>query len=167
MMRSMQSRLWVKILVFPLLVNAGLWLVALLPAQAWLERLRGALAAADLKPSLESSLGESDQILNAWKQRPSWEGDSYAPKETLQRLALSQHIQVVSMKANPSTGQSAVGDRTVDLEADCTGPFNKLARWIRNIEEDDRFRIDSWEFRAGENAEQPTRLSVKMTAFIR
>ena len=156
----MSRRQWIALFVSPLLLNLFLWSCIFLPLQKRLSSLQSARASVEVKPSLETSLKESDLILKALNQgQASFSGeDPSVVTEAFQQLVTRHHLLMADLK----TGSP--GGRGIPLEAELSGSFNKLARWISDLEADPRFQMDSWNFKAGAPHE-PTVLRVKLTAF--
>ena len=151
------ARLWIGLLVGPVLLNGFLWAGVLTPQQKKLRALQGAYTFVEGKPQLESSLQESDLILEEWEQALFPPGDPSAVTSAVERLARKNHLQIAKVQTKSST----------EVEAGLTGRFNQLARWISDVEAVPGFQVESWTLKSGKEPEEPLQLDVKVTALLR
>ena len=166
MVSTSSSRFWVVVFGAPILVNGLLWMVLVTPLQMRLRTLRSAQAVAEIKPALEVLLKESHKILsNSNSPRTGFgeEGD-FAVTSALEQLASRHHLQVEVRTKGPQ-GSSAKGS-TIPLEVVVTGHFNKLGRWISDLETQSNLQINSWTLIPGKEPNQPPQLTADITAFL-
>ena len=147
---------WVAFIVIPLIANGIVWKAFVVPQKTKVDALHQARVLAELKPQLQLLLFESHQIrVDAAKNR-SGRMDTPTLLQTLQRSAARHSVQIIETKMQ---GEKSGGN--IPLELDVTGGFNKLARWMSDIESEGTFGIESWSLTKTADL---LKLNVKMTA---
>ena len=147
---------WVAFLAAPLLVNALVFRVALLPERSKVFAWKEARSLSEVKPEFQALLTESRQIRVALGKSALGRRDNQTVMQTIQQSAKRNGIQVSETKMQ---GQAAQENGTVPVELDASGTFAKLARWMSELESEEGFRLDSWMLREG-------KLNLKMTVFL-
>lgn len=150
-------------LSLPLAVNLLVWRGVLVPQQRHRQALRQALAATEVKPALETALGEGHQLLAAWKATGFSASDPAAVMQTIQRLAGRHGLQIKELHGG---SQHAAGE-TMPLELEVAGRFSKLAHWLSDVEQCAGLHIDTWTLTPGPEPGAPHRLTIKLTANLR
>jgi type II secretory pathway component PulM len=158
----MVSRLLVLTLVAPLAINAVVWSAVLTPLQANLQRLRNLEAATEMRPQLEKMIRESDGILQTWSTTSFGRDDVAAVSPAIRRSAARQHLTLTDIKE--SSGGMFTGPNVRSLEVQASGRFNKLARWMSDLEKGAGFVVDSCSMK-GDGTGNCT-MTLRVTAFL-
>lgn len=162
------------ILTIPLLINLSVLVVLVMPQQASLAQWRQAQSLKQLKPNLEALLAKSDRAIQNWQRTGFTAADPAAVTQTVKRLADQCHIQVQELSTSSQHGRNdesaktkiVHGFTTMPLELEATGSFNKLARWMGEIEAVSGLQIENWTLGGGESG-KPHRLTIKLTAWLK
>ena len=152
---------WIAFIVVPLLVNGLVAASLVAPQKAKLQAWRDAQKLAALKPKLKELLAESHRVKVAQLETGATLQDAQGAMQALQKSAGRNSVQITETKL---PGQSAQSDSSIPLELEVTGPFNKLARWMSEVESQHTFQINSWALST--QNQQTLRLSIKMVAFV-
>lgn len=149
---------WALVLAVPLLVNGAIWATLVIPQHRQEQSWRSRRMMTELKPKLDTLLDTSSRLVTAAKQ--SW-GDSKDPSaaiQLVQQLADRQHVQLSTLKAERA---GAVGAAAA-LDVEASGRFNKLARWLSDVEAQPALLIESWHITPGGQAGEPARATVAL-----
>ena len=162
---------WLVLFCAPLLINGLVWRVLVVPQRAALQVWRDHQAVTELRPRLETLVAESQKMLTEGQRRSVFGKDPAFMTKTIQDLAGKHHVQIQKIHANDRGGGLARGPlpglSAMPIEVEASGNFNKLARWMNDLESQIGFQMDSWTLTAGQGPDQPHRLAMKMTAFVR
>ena len=157
------SRFWTAVIAVPILVNGLLGMFVVAPLEMRLRTLRSAQAAAEVRPRLESLLKESHKILSDSERTGFSEEGSLAVTSALPQLAGRHHVEI-EVRVKDREGLSS-SPSTLPLEVEVTGPFNKLGRWLGDLERYSGFQINSWKMTPGKEPADPPRWTADITAF--
>jgi len=155
----------------PLAVNIAVWRVLVVPQQASLRAWRNTRVLTELQPKLAALLSQAHQTLAEWQRTSFASNDPSAVMQAVRQLAGRHHVEVrelnVSGAAAPTAEHGALPVKgTVPIEFEATGRFNRLARWMSDVERQSGLQVDAWELTPATAADQSCRLTVKMTAFL-
>lgn len=166
----------IPLLILPLILNVLLWKSVTLPQQLKLRELRDKQLLIALKPKLEALLLQSRQLLEE-KNASFMLGDPSAAMQTLERLAGRQQVEIkqIHTKNERSSAQTnsqqtkplLPGFSTPSIHMEVTGSFDKLARWVSEVEAEPSLLIDSWILESAKDSRQPHRLIADITVFLR
>lgn len=151
----------VLVLSLPLAVNVLVWRGLVAPSQHRRDTLRQALMATEIKPALESALVQSHETLAAWQATTFTASDPAAVMQTLQRLAGRHGVQIKTLEGGSQQMEAAA---TMPLDLEVTGRFNRLARWLSDVERCAGLQVESWTIAPGVESGQPHELTIKLTA---
>ena len=154
----------VALLALPLALNLVIYAGAVQPLQAKVTTSHQVRLLNALKPALESSLTESSQILAAWRRSGFSTSDPSAVMQMLRQLAATHGVHIATLD---SGAQTTAGGTSMPLELEVSGRFGRLAHWLGDLETRSGFRIESWAFARGQEARDPERLTIKLTALLR
>jgi len=161
------ARLWLGLILIPLLFNALVRFAIFEPLQKRLGSLQTRYAFVQDRPRLEAALRQSDELLQSWAQGVFPAGDTAAVNAAIERLAKQYHLQVGRVQGKV-TGQSPVpGISTESLDVELAGSFHKLARWVGDVEAHPGFQIESFTFTPGKESNLLVHVTGKMTALMR
>ena len=152
---------WIAFIAVPLLVNGFVAAVFVTPQKTQLQAWHDAETLATLKPKLKELLGESHRIRVEESNQGAIMQDAQGAMQAIQKTAAQNSVQVIETRMQ---GQGEEGASMLPFELEVTGTFNKLARWVSDLESQKNFRIDSWALRPLPN--QTLQLSVKMAVFV-
>ena len=162
-LRSLGRR--AALLAVPLALNLVIYAGAVRPLQASVTTSRQARRLNTLRPALESAVTESSHILALWRRTGFSASDPSAVMETLRQLATTHGVHIATLD---SGAQTTAGGTSMPLELEVSGRFGRLAHWLGDLETRSGFRIESWAFaRNGQEARDPERLTIKLTALLR
>ncbi len=156
--------LWTALLAAPLAINLALYAGAVKPLQLSVAHAQTARELTSMKPALEASLAGGHEILTAWRRSGFSSANPAAVMQALQQLATTHGVHVVKLDSGTLAAGSAP---TLPVELVLTGRYGRLAHWLEAVESRPSFRIASWSLAAGEDAQSPEQLTVKLTALLR
>ena len=174
---------WPEVLLIPLAANLVVWGVLYGPQKRRLESWREAQLLVEQKPRMEALLRESREVQSGWESTRFSKKDPSAVVEVIQQLAGRHGVEITHIQTQgaSSKGKGAVpskqkaapsaravgGFSTVAVQLEAVGNFGKLARWMSDVETQYGLQIDSWSMTAGNEAGQPSRMTLQITAFLR
>lgn len=167
--------LWVSLIVLPLAVSLMVWKFLVAPQKVQLDHWRDKQLLIELKPKLEMILKGSKQLLSDSQQTGFVEEDPAAVMQAIERIARERHVEVREIRSNDKTASksdeearnSIPGFKTIPLDLEVQGNFDKLARWIGEVENQVGLQVDSWSMAPSTELNQPHRLTLRMTAYLR
>ena len=150
------------VIAVPLIANGLVAATFVAPQKAKLQAWRDAQTLAAVKPKLKELLTESHRVKIEQLETGVMLQDAQGAMQALQKSAGRNSVQIVETKL---PGQGAQSEGTIPLELEVTGAFNKLARWMSEVESQHTFQINSWTLASAQQS-QTLRLSIKMVAFV-
>ena len=154
--------LWAAFIAIPLMVNGLVTATLVTPQKVKLQDWRDAKTLAVLKPKLKELLAESRQARMAQVEGGTiLLQDAQGAMQSLQKSAGRNNVQITETRMQ---GEEARSSNSILLELEVTGAFNKLARWMSDVESQSTFQINSWNLKPA--TDQPLHLSIKITAFV-
>ena len=154
---------WLVVMLIPLLLNLILWKAVVMPQQAKLSARRTTQILTELKPKFAALFSETHQALTEWRRTSFASDDPAAVMTAIQQLAANHHIEIKQLDVS---GAMVATGRTVPVEIEAIGRFGLLARWLRDVERQSGFQIDSWDLTPTKASDQSCRLAVKMSAIL-
>jgi len=151
---------WLIFLAVPLLVNGLVAATFVAPQKVKLQDWRDAKTLAAIKPKLKTLLAESHQVRMEQLEGGTTLQDAQSAMQALQKSAGRNGVQITETRLQGERTQSS---GSIPLELEVTGAFNKLARWMSEVESQNTFQINSWTL---STQNQNLRLSIKMNAFV-
>ena len=143
-------RAWLGMLALPLIVNGLLWRTVTLPQERALLAVRHTRSLTQLKPTLETLVGDSQRLITAWSGSLFSTDNPSAVMRTVQQLADAQRLQITELIAADAAadqpGQAASGGSAMSVRVEATGRFHQLARWISDLEAHPGLQIETWTF---------------------
>ena len=163
------------VLTLPLIINSLIWRQLTIPQQVKLQEWRDQQRFVELKPKFEAVLLEAQKTLGHWEQTSFSKEDPSAAMETIERLAGHHRLEIKGIHlreqepARPGaeqTKQDSSFFTTMSLNLNVAGSFDRLARWMNDIEAQSGLRIDSWKLASATVSKQTPRLDVDITVFL-
>lgn len=167
---------WALLLVVTLLIDWAIWKIAVLPQQEKLKAWREMEIFTELKPKLEALIVESNQLREDSKQSLFDKDDPSQAMQVIQSLALKHRIEVgqINLKGKDSVSENAKrierdfpGFSAVSMDLNATGGFDRLARWMNDMESQDGFQIDAWTMKSDKDSSKPPQLNMGVTVLLK
>lgn len=164
------------LLTLPLIVNSVIWGNLTVPQREKLQEWRDQQRFIELKPKFEAVLLESQKTLGHWEQTSFSKEDPSAAMETIERLAGHHRLEIKGIhlrekESNQPGAEQTKQDNpfftTMSLNLNVAGSFDRLARWVNDIEAQSGLRIDSWKLASATASKQTPRLDVNITVFLK
>ena len=150
------------------MVNGFVWQTVVLPQKTELGAWQGAKTLAALKPRLKALLAESRQLRVEQAKSELTQKDPQAAMQAIQKSAGQYGVAIkeTRMKGQATPKEAQTAQTAIPLELEVTGSFNKLARWMNDMETEAGFQIDSWSLKPSSTSDRISELSVKLTTFL-
>ena len=171
---------WLALALIPLAVNLVLWHLLYVPQRAALWKQRQAWILVEKKPEIETLLKESHKLRASWEPTQFSRKDPSAAVEAIQQMVGRYGLQIRNLQTQGSGGRAGMpaaagknaaarvpGFSTMPISLELAGSFNKLARWMTDVESQYGFQIDSWQITGSGELGSLSRMTVQVTAFLR
>jgi hypothetical protein len=127
----------------------------------------------ELKPRLEGLLSESETMMNNW-MASSWKiKEPMHAIEQLQQLARKHDIKIKETRLISNTKELNKGMERksgesfeVPISLEVSGNFNKLGRWLNELENQPLVRIEKSKFQASTGAAAETQMSLEIQVLV-
>ena len=165
---------WLALLSLPVFLNGFLWGHFTFPAEAKFHNWRDAAQFFEYKPKLEALLREADGLLKSWQEKNFGKEDPSAAIQVIERLAGKNRIEIKKVDLADESGKHAEKPpkpalpqiSTVSLSLEVAGSFDKLARFMSDVENETGLQMEAWNMTSTTASDQPHRLTMTITAFL-
>ena len=119
----------------------------------------------ETRPQLELLIQQGDGILASWKGSAFSRDDVASVSPALQRSSEKHRVLIKQIREGKTPG-AVSGPNTRHLEIEAAGRFNKLARWLSDLEGHAGFVVDSWTIASDGGAGGSCKLTMNITAIL-
>ena len=166
---------WALVLILPIAVNLIVWNAVVRPERLNLKTWRDTRSLTQIRPELETLLGQSGQMIAQWENSIYKKDDPSAAMQMIQRLATENRVQVKGIQTKlyeetPSSarkGNNALGLTEMPVDIAVVGSYAKLAKWLSDLEAQRSLQINSWTLQPSTDADRLLHLTLRVTVLLR
>lgn len=167
---------WVALGLLPLFLNGLIWKNFTLPSQVALREWRDKQRLIQLKPELARLSEQSQPIIDEWQETGFVKEDPSASVQMIQKLADRHRIEIQQIHLkDQQTEKSSSNQKELTipgfsighLHVEVKGSFDKLARWISDVEVEKYLILESWNLESSKNAAEGHLLTAEIAVLLK